>query len=68
MNSYNEKKKDYWLYILYAVVLAFVCFLFLNVLAKALVIIFGVFLKYWWGALILLVLVLLVRKRRNKKK
>ena len=68
MNQYNEKQNDYFGYYLLAIAFAFVCYVFIDIFAKVLIIAFSVLLKYWWGALILLFVWLLFRKRRDKKK
>lgn len=67
MNRYNEKKDDYLGYYFFAVAFAFVCYIFVDILVKVLIIAFGVLLRYWWGALILLFVWLLLRKRGRKK-
>ncbi len=67
MVRYNDRKFDYSKYIMYAIVLAFVSYLFLNVLVKVLVIIFGVLVKYYWATLILVLLLIVIKKRSRKK-
>ncbi len=68
MNKYNEKKKDISKYVMWAIVLAFICAFFLNILAKLLVIVFKVIIKYWWGAIILILILIILRKIGRKKK
>ena len=63
----NDRKFDYSKYIMYAIVLAFVSFLFLNVLVKVLIIVFNVLVKYYWATLILILLLIVIKKRSRKK-
>lgn len=67
MTKDNEKKKDNSKYIMYAVIFAFVCFLFLNILAKLLVIVFKLVIRYWYVAIILALVIIFMLKRRRKK-
>ena len=67
MVRYNERKFDYSKYIMYAIVLAFISYLFLNVLVKILIIVFNVLVRYWWATVILVLLLIVIKKRGRKK-
>lgn len=64
----NEKKKDISKYIMWAIVLAFVCALFLDILAKLIVIAAKIIFQYWYVAIIIVLIIIFFKKRRRKKK
>ncbi len=68
MTRENEKKKDYSKYIMWAVVLAFVCSLFIRIIAKLVVMASKVIYKYWYVAVALVLIILFMRRRRRRKK
>lgn len=67
MTKYNEKKLDIFKYIMYAIVGAFVLYIFLNMALMLIIIASQVIFRYWWGAIPLILILLLLRKRRGKK-
>lgn len=68
MTKDNEKKKDLSKYIMWAIVLAFVCFFFLNVLTKLIIIFSKVLFEYWYVAIIIVLIIIFFKKIRRKKK
>ena len=62
----NERKFDYSKWMMYAIVSAFVCYLFLDILVKILIVVFGLLVKYWWATLILFLVVVFIRRGRNQ--
>jgi len=64
----NDRKKDYSLYIIIAIVGAFIVAFFLNIAAKLLVVLAQVLIKYWWLGLIAIFVMLILRKITRKKK
>lgn len=64
----NDRKKDYFSYIVLAIVFGFIVYVFLNIVVKVLVTILGLFLKRWYVVIISVFIFLLIKKFLGKKK
>lgn len=62
----NEKKKDISIFIVYAILGAFVCFLFLNILFSMGTLLLEILIRYWWVTLIIFLLFIFFKRRRRK--
>lgn len=67
MTRDNDRKKDNSKYFMYAIVLAFFAWVFLNIIFKVGVVLLKNIIRYWWAVLIALVVILFLRKRGKKK-
>lgn len=67
MTRDNDRKNGNSKYFMYAIIFAFICWVFLNIAFKVLVIVLRVCFRYWWAVLIALIVILILRRRGKKK-
>lgn len=66
MDKINEVGKDYFKYVLIAIVCGIVAGGFLTFVFEMLIILGRILIKYWWAVLIGVAIILLLRRRKKK--